>query len=69
MCLNSIEKQIVFLKKTKLYQELMAEKEEILKFKWLESQRIGYDIGYDRAFFHWEMKYYRGWKQERDRTN
>ena len=31
------------------YQEFLAEREEILRHKWLESERLGYDIGFKRA--------------------
>jgi len=55
-----------FLKKTKLYKEFLAEKEEILKHKWFESEKAGYDIGYDKAFFDWEIKHYKEWKKKRD---
>ncbi|MBN1522688.1 MAG: hypothetical protein JW928_09165 [Candidatus Aureabacteria bacterium] len=55
-----------FLKKTNLYKEFVAEKEEILKHKWIESQKAGFDIGYDKAFFDWEIKYYREWKKKRE---
>ncbi len=57
---------IEFLKKTKLYQEFLAEKEEILKHKWIESQKAGYDIGFDEAYYDWELKHYRDWKKKRD---
>ena len=46
---------VELLKKTKLYQEFLAEKQEILKHKWIESQKAGFDIGYDKAFFDWEL--------------
>jgi hypothetical protein len=55
------------IRNTKLYKEFLAEKEEILKHKWIESEKAGYDIGYDKAYFDWEMKHYRKWKEERDR--
>jgi hypothetical protein len=29
-----------------LYQEFLAEREEILRHKWLESERLGYDLGH-----------------------
>jgi len=38
-----------FVKQSSLYQEFLAEREEILKHKWLESERLGYDIGFERA--------------------
>jgi hypothetical protein len=54
-----------FLKKTRLYQEFEAEQKEILKHKWLESEKAGHDIGFDRAFFDWELRYYSKWRAAR----
>jgi len=34
-----------FVKRSSVYQEFLAEREEILKHKWLESERVGKDIG------------------------
>jgi hypothetical protein len=42
-----------FVKQSSLYQEFLAEREEILKHKWLESERLGYDIGFERALLDW----------------
>ena len=38
-----------FVKQSTLYQEFLAEREEILRHKWLESERLGYDIEIGRA--------------------
>ena len=48
-----------------LYQELHAEHEEVLRHKWLESERVGHDIGYDRALFDWNLKHRSGWVRHR----
>ena len=32
-----------------LYQEFQAEREEILKHKWIESEKAGHDIGFELA--------------------
>ena len=32
-----------------LYQEFLAEREEILKHKWIESEKAGEDIDFERA--------------------
>tara|TARA_E500000318_G_C3567740_1_gene216453 strand:- start:4163 stop:4351 length:189 start_codon:yes stop_codon:yes gene_type:complete len=48
-----------------LYKEFLAEKQEILKHKWLESEKAGEDIGFDRALFSWITKHRTKWKSER----
>ncbi len=53
------------LKNTSLYQEFLAEREEILRHKWLESEKVGYDIGFERALTDWIVKYRAGWRRWR----
>ncbi len=54
-----------FVKQSSLYQEFLAEREEILKHKWLESERLGYDIGFERALLDWIRKHREGWRTAR----
>ena len=51
---------------SKLYQEFLAEREEILKLKWIESEKAGKDIGFERALLTWIKKYRSDWKKYRD---
>jgi hypothetical protein len=37
------------VKKSSLYREFQAEREEILRHKWIESEKAGYDIGFEQA--------------------
>jgi len=53
------------LKNLSLYQEFLAEREEILKHKWLESEKVGHDIGFERALTDWIVKYRTGWRKSR----
>jgi hypothetical protein len=53
------------LKNSTLYQEFLAEREEILKHKWLESEKAGYDIGFERALIDWTVKYRAAWRRWR----
>lgn len=54
-----------FVKQSSLYQEFLAEREEILKHKWIESERLGYDIGFERALLDWIRKHRDGWRAAR----
>ena len=53
------------LKSTNLYREFQAEKEEILKHKWIESEKVGYDIGFERALVDWITRHRSAWNQVR----
>ena len=50
-----------FVKRSLIYQDYLAERNEILKHKWIESQKAGYDIGLERALTDWCVKYRAGW--------
>lgn len=50
-----------------LYQEFLAEREEILRHKWLESEKQGKDIGFERALLDWIRKHRDQWRQSRRR--
>lgn len=54
-----------FVKQSSLYQEFLAEREEILRHKWLESERLGYDIGFERALLDWIRKHRENWRAAR----
>jgi len=57
-----------FVKQSSLYQEFLAEREEILKYKWIESERLGYDIGFERALLDWIRKHRDDWRESRRRS-
>ena len=61
----SSEDQPPFVKNSALYKEFMAEREEILKHKWIESEKAGADIGFERALLDWIMKHRSNWRQKR----
>lgn len=50
---------------TEVYKEFLAERQEILCHKWIESQKPGYDIGFERALLDWTMKYRSTWSERR----
>lgn len=53
------------LKNSSLYREFLAEKEEILKHKWIESEKAGRDIGFEKALTDWIVKYRSAWRKSR----
>ena len=53
------------VKNSSLYREFQAEREEILKHKWIESEKAGYDIGFERALTDWIVKYRSKWRKAR----
>ena len=48
--------------KSALYQEFLAEREEILRHKWIESEKLGHDIGFEKALLDWIVKHRARWR-------
>ena len=61
----SSEDQQPFVKNSALYKEFMAEREEILKHKWIESEKAGADIGFEKALLDWIVRHRSNWRQKR----
>lgn len=53
------------LKNSSLYRAFQAEREEILRHKWIESEKAGFDIGFERALTDWIMKHRAKWRRSR----
>jgi len=56
---------VINLEETSFYKEFLAEKQEIMKHKWYESERAGKDIGFARALIDWTVKFKTKWLQSR----
>lgn len=48
-----------------LYREFLAEREEILRHKWIESEKAGHDIGFEKALLDWVLRHRSNWRQQR----
>ncbi len=64
---SSQEEQSQFVKNSVLYKEFLAEREEILKHKWIESEKAGTDIGFEKALLDWILKHRSNWREKRMR--
>ena len=42
-----------------------SQREEIAKYKWIESEKVGHDIGWERARAEWFAKHFPDWKRGR----
>lgn len=54
-----------FMHNSTLYKEFLAEREEILKHKWIESEKAGDDIGFEKALLDWIQKHRSNWRNFR----
>lgn len=55
----------VFADKSSLYQEFLLERDEILRHKWIESEKAGQDIGFERALLDWIRHHRDKWRDSR----
>jgi hypothetical protein len=53
------------VRNSSLYREFQAEREEILRHKWIESEKAGYDIGFEQALTDWIVKHRSKWRKSR----
>jgi hypothetical protein len=59
----------VDLVKTSLYLDFLAMREEIMKHKWYESEKVGYDIGFAKAVIDWTVKFKSEWIRSRKKQS
>ena len=53
------------LERSSLYREFLAEREEILRHNWIESEKQGKDIGFEWALLDWIRKHRDEWRATR----
>ncbi len=52
-----------------LVELVQAQRQEIAKYKWIESEKAGRDIGWQRAFEEWLQFHFPAWvRQEKSRA-
>lgn len=62
---NTEQAEKELLQNSSLYREFKAEREEILKHKWIESEKAGHDIGFEQALTDWIVKHRSKWRKSR----
>lgn len=48
-----------------LYSAFLAERDEIMRHKWIESERLRQDIGFERALTDWTQQHRAAWRAKR----
>jgi hypothetical protein len=46
----------------------MAELDEILRLKWIASEDVGHDIGFEHALNDWAQKHRAEWRRRRNQA-
>ena len=53
------------LETSAIYREFLLERNEILRHKWIESEKAGYDIGFEKALLEWVVRHRSAWRRHR----
>ena len=61
---NIKEDMSPILRNSLLYQNFLSEREEILKHKWIESEKAGHDIGFEKALLSWVCNHRDKWRNK-----
>ncbi|MDR3403709.1 MAG: hypothetical protein P4L99_14520 [Chthoniobacter sp.] len=48
-----------------IYREFLLERNEILRHKWIESEKVGHDIGFEKALLDWVIRHRPAWLRQR----
>lgn len=62
---TKIEDNSDLVRESLLYKEFLAEREEILRHKWIESEKAGHDVGFEKALLDWIVKHRSSWRTQR----
>ena len=62
---NASDENTDLVKESLLYKEFLAEREEILRHKWIQSEQAGYDVGFEKALLDWIVKHRSAWRLQR----
>lgn len=54
------------LENSALYKQFLKEREEILKHKWIESEKAGKDVGFEWALLDWNVRHRAEWRSDQD---
>jgi hypothetical protein len=51
-----------------VFQGIKEERDEILRFKWLESEKARQDIGFEKALLRWVIRHRATWLEQRQKN-
>lgn len=52
-----------FVESSLLYKTFVRQRDEILRYKWIESEKAGVDIGFEKALLGWLIKHAAQWRE------
>jgi len=60
-CLGNGQENL--LQRFALYRRFMAERDQILRHKWFESEKAGRDVGFNAALTSWVVNHCSSWRR------
>jgi hypothetical protein len=65
LSMNQPNDDLRLMEHSLLYQMFARQRDEILRYKWIESEKAGVDIGFDKALLGWLIKHSAVWQEQR----
>jgi len=56
------------LAQSSFFREIVAERDEIMRHKWIESEKAGWDIGFNQALVSWMVHHRANWRMARQKS-
>ena len=66
---NRTDKNEDYTQRSNLYRKFLAERDKILKYKWIDSEKQDQDIGFERALLDWIRKHRSAWRADRNKLH
>ena len=67
--MNEPNDDLRLVEQSLLYKTCARQRDEILRFKWIESEKAGVDIGFEKALLGWLVKNSAAWQKQRNLGN
>jgi hypothetical protein len=62
--MNEPNDDLRLVKNSLLYKMFVRQRDEILRYKWIESEKAGVDIGFEKALLGWLVKHRAAWQEQ-----
>ena len=66
--MNESNHDLRLVENSLLYKKFATERDEILRHKWIESEKAGVDIGFEKALLDWLIKHRSAWREQQPGT-
>ena len=62
--MNEPNHDLQLVENSLLYKMFARQRDEILRYKWIESEKAGVDIGFEKALLGWLINHRSAWREQ-----